>query len=162
MEEMKLLKVYNLVNKDGNDLQLRFGIMKNAYLPKGDTGYRWSFIGTKIPMPIRSGTWFNGFPEATMLDWLKGNGWALHFTVNTVTGTINMCDLPFVDEANKGNEEYQLSAVATCQGLEVLTSVIKQLCDNSQKISAIKLYRLVYKCCLADATHAVNNIYNND
>ena len=161
MEEMKLLKVYSLVNKDGDDLQLRFGIMENVRLPKGDTGYRWSFLGTKIPMPVRSDTWFNGFPAETMLEWLKGNGWEVQLIVNTITGRTEMFTTSFNHEHNKGNEEYQLSELAIRQGKEVLTSVVNQLCKSGQKISAIKLYRLVCPCCLSDANHAVNNIYNN-
>lgn len=166
MEKIKLLKVYNFVDKDGDNLQLRFGILENVRLPKGDTGYRWSFIGTKIPMPIRSDTWFNGFPVETMLEWLKGNGWEVQLIVNTVSGKIEMFTTSFNYESDKGNEAIELfdvSDIPTCNGLEhgVIEEVVKILWRCDRRLTAVKLYRLVKKCYLATAKNAVEAICEN-
>lgn len=109
MENIIKLKSYNLVNADGWRLQLYLGmdVDVNRTYTKGklDKGFRWSFVGTKIPMPVRAYTWFNGFPESVMLDWLKENGWALRTVVELPDGNATVYELPFVDESNKGNEK---------------------------------------------------------
>ena len=101
--EIKTLRVYNLVDYKGAKLQLEFGVITKGLreehpLNNADKGYRWRFIGTKIPMPVRSGYWFNGFPEPTMLNWLKTNGWALHTCVDPITHKATVYDLPKATE----------------------------------------------------------------
>ena len=101
MNEIITTRIYNLVDPKGTALQLRLGIYKERpNLPKVDRGIRWSFIGTKIPMPVRAHTWFNGFPEPVMLDWLKANGWALHTAVDIPSGKATVYELPKAPEAN--------------------------------------------------------------
>jgi hypothetical protein len=163
-ENIDIIVVYNLVNSNGTKLQLRLGRLKGygdellSY--HCDQGFRWSFVGTKIPMPVRNGTWFNGFPENIMLDWLKGNGWAPHSRVDMGTGKATVYELPFHDEPSKRNEntteEYKLSDVAIRQGEAALTAAIRLLCNNGSVLSAVALYRYVCPCTLVEAKHAVD------
>lgn len=129
MEKVITLKVYNLLDSKGNKLQMRFGVIDN-FCPSyyGERGYRWSFIGTKIPMPVRNGTWFNGFPENTMLEWLKGNGWYVQTSVNMLSGKANVYELP------NGNEKSDVDERAFCE-------TIRELVRNSKRVSACRLYR---------------------
>lgn len=101
---MNIIHVYNFVNANGTKLQLNLGVLKEKEsLPKGDAGLRWSFVGTKIPMPVRAHTWFNGFPEPVMLEWLKANGWHLHTDVNPRTLNVKVHELPKAPEASEEN-----------------------------------------------------------
>ena len=106
MERILTLRCYNLVNAEGRKLLMylgRYESCERGDYPNGlecpnDKGFRWMFEGSEIPMPVRHGTWFNGFPEKVMLDWLKGNGWALHATVNMATGKTTVYELPKANE----------------------------------------------------------------
>lgn len=97
MRNVKVIKVYNLVNSKGNKLRLRLGELKSrddAFVSSADQGLRWSFIGANIPMPVRSSTWFNGFPEHIMLEWLKGNGWYVQTCVDMCDGRARVYNVP--------------------------------------------------------------------
>jgi hypothetical protein len=157
-ENIDILRVYNLVDSDGTKLQLRLGRYKGSedYLP--DKGFRWSFGGAKIPMPVRNATWFNGFPEATMLDWLKGNDWYVQTRVDMNTGKATIYNLPDADEYSKGNETYELSDVAIAQGERALRVAIKMLTDNGYKLNAVALHRYVHPSSLVEAKNAVDAI----
>lgn len=170
-ENIDVLIAYNLVDSNGIKLQLRLGRIKGS--EDGpfirDKGYRWSFDGIKIPTPVRARTWFNGFPENVMLDWLKANGWALQSRVAMATGKTVVYELPFFDEPSKGNEdsikeyklseeEYKLSEEAIRRGEDTLKASIRMLCDNGSVMSAIALFRYVHPCKLIDAKNAVDAI----
>ena len=87
MQNITVLKVYNLLDGKGNRLRLRLGILNpEDRTCKRDAGFRWSFVGPKIPMPVRSETWFNGFPVDTMLLWLREKGWFLRTAVDMFDG----------------------------------------------------------------------------
>ena len=156
MEKVIILKVYNLLDSKGTKLQLRFGVIDN-FSPSyhGERGYRWSFLGTKIPMPVRNGTWFNGFPEPIMLEWLKENGWHVQTIVDMSTGKANVFELP------NGDEGYKLSELAIRQGEDALESAIRMLCDQGLKLKAIALYRYVHHCTLSEGKAAVDAIQFN-
>lgn len=107
-EKVEIAKIYNLFDPDGHKLQLYFGRKVDnsgaAIINGKDKGWRWSFYGTNIPMPVRKGEWFNGFPEETMLSWLEGNGgWVVHTVVNAVTGEVEVRDLPDAPDASYEN-----------------------------------------------------------
>lgn len=156
MEKVIILKVYNLLDSKGTKLQLRFGVIDN-FSPSyhGERGYRWSFIGTHIPMPVRNGTWFNGFPEPIMLEWLQGNGWCLRSIAYVCTGEVDVFELP------NGNDEYKLSDLAILQGEDSLKTAIRILCDEGFKLKAIALYRYVHPCTLSEGKAAVDAIQSN-
>lgn len=113
-ENIDVCYVFNLVDSNGTKLQLRLGRLKERQNHVLDRGFRWSFVGTKIPMPIRAYTWFNGFPENIMLDWLKGNGWALRSRVEMCTGKATVYELP---EHSKGNNIPELEQAASAQAM---------------------------------------------
>ena len=131
MRNVKAVKVYNLVDSNKTKLQLKLGVLQNregeVCIPKADTGWRWSFVGTKIPMPVRSMTWFNGFPEDTMLLWLHDNGWALQSVVDMDTGKAKVYNLP----ANNGDNIPELAKEASAQ--EAYNAAIPVALENAMK-----------------------------
>jgi hypothetical protein len=103
MRKTKIVKTFTFVNAKGTKLYLNLGIITDGLrdempIDNADKGFRWCFVGENIPMPVRSGYWFNGMPEHIMLDWLKANGWALHITVNTTYGRARIYELPAAPE----------------------------------------------------------------
>jgi hypothetical protein len=103
MRKIDVLKVYNLVNSNGAKLRLELGIITDGLyeeypIDNADKGFRWCFAGENIPMPVRSGYWFNGFHEKVMLDWLKGNGWYPQSCVIMPVGKAIVYDLPAAPE----------------------------------------------------------------
>ena len=155
MRNVKVLTVYNLVNDKGNKLQLNFGELKSRLddvcISSADKGLRWSFVGKNIPMPVRSSTWFNGFSAATMLEWLKGNGWYVQTCVNICDGKATVYDLPFSNNARKGNE-------TSIYDKEAFLDIIRDLYRRGERIKAIRVYRYAHGCALCDAYNAVNEI----
>lgn len=153
-ENIDIIVVYNLLDSNGTKLQLRLGRNKCSedYFP--DQGFRWSFVGPKIPMPVRAYTWFNGFPENIMLDWLKGNGWALRSRVEMSTGKATVYELP--SESSKGNE----TSCANCDMAykDIFDDVLRELVRNGKRITAVRVYRYAHCGTLQDATNAVKEI----
>ncbi len=159
-ENITVLMCFNLVNENGNKLRLYLGRDESYTDCYGnpDKGFRWSFVGFKIPMPVRSGTWFNGFPVDTMLSWLKGNGWALHTSVEMCTGRTTVYDLPFIDGPNKGNENPYNGLVRNQADEEAFCETIRELAKNGRRIRATRLYRYANGGDLNDAVKAVREI----
>ena len=162
MRDIKVLKVYNLVDSKGNKLQLRLGILRQRIgevcISNADSGHRWSFMGKNIPMPVRSGYWFNGFADEIMLDWLKGNGWYPRSCVSMDDGKCHVYELPKAEECSKGNEVYELPNYVVNAGERVLKDAIRWICSNGSKLDAVALYRYVHPCPLYAANDAVNAI----
>ena len=132
MRKIKLVKTYTFVNANGTKLHLNLGIITEGLrdetpIDSADKGFRWMFEGREIPMPVRSGYWFNGMNESIMLDWLKGNGWALHITVSVSTGRAHIYDLP----TSKGNNIPKLEHVASAQ--EMYNDAIPTALENAMK-----------------------------
>ena len=156
-ENIDILRTYNLVNSKGNKLRLYLGRIEGSDDYFGDKGFRWCFVGSRIPMPVRSGTWFNGFPEHIMLDWLKGNGWALHVSVTMSTCVATVCDLPD-DEPSKGNENPYTGLIRYTADERAFCEVIRDLVKSGKRIQADRLYRYANGCDLKDAVRAVREI----
>lgn len=155
MEKVKTLYVYNLLNSNGDELRMRLGYVvdANGNPYNVNAAWRWSFDGKKIPMPVRSRTWFCGFPEQTMISWLNGNGWYVRTRVDVMSGYAEVYELP------KGNEEqYELSDIAIKQGEGALKDAIKLFCKADNKMKAIMLYRYFHPCNLKNANEAVEKI----
>lgn len=156
MENMKVLKVYNFVNDKGNTLQLELGVGDRTpgeypYEDK-DNGLRWRFYGSIIPMPVRSGYWFNGFAENIMLDWLKGNGWYPRTCVNMATGRARVYELP------KGNEESEEFPIHYSVDKNAFNDAICFLYENGKRITAVRAYRYTHGGNLNSAAKAVREI----
>jgi hypothetical protein len=148
MTDINIVKIYNLVDNENNQLQLRLGELmdRDGLLPK-DMGWRWSFVGTKIPMPVRCGTWFNGFPVNVMIDWLKSNGWTMHTCVNLFNGKVSVYDTTEEDKTLNVIEERAL--------MNALTLLVK----DGHATRASILYRCVYGGSMTEANDVVRAIY---
>ena len=157
MQKVDSIATYNLVDPNGNVLLLHLGMMTNGERPGASRIPVWSFEGNHIPMPVRSHTWFNGFKEEVMLNWLKDHGWALRAIVNMSSGRATVIDLP-TGESSKGNEEYKLSEAAITNGENALKIAINDMCNQGCILQAVSLYRLAHPCSLVDAKHAVDAI----
>ena len=125
-----------------------------------DQGFRWMFKGFKIPMPVRSETWFNGFPVDTMLDWPKGNGWTLHSMLHLDTNKLIVYKYVGVPDASKGNKIPVSTGNDTPDDsyYRNFCVIIKELCADNRKVAAVRLYRYVHGGSLGDANAAVNAI----
>lgn len=156
MEKIKPLHCYNLINEDGKSLRMYLGVITQGFCGNGnDEGLRWMFEGKEIPMPVRSRTWFNGFPEPIMLEWLKGNGWVLRVKVDMCSGNAIVYELL---DANKGNHVSTGNDALDDANRRVFHGVIKELCKANRKIEAVRLYRYAHGGSLGDANMAVNAI----
>lgn len=175
MERIKPLRRYTLIDRHRNALHLFLGQEEGHAKTSKDKGFRWMLKGHKIPMPVRSEGWFNGFPVDTMLDWFKENGWSLHSELDLATNRLVMYKYVCMnevgkgnettatiavnpDDAPKGNETYELTELSIRNGNEALTEAIKILCSKGVVLKAINLCRLVHPCCLKDAKEAVDKI----
>lgn len=151
MTDVNVLKIYNFVDSDNNQLQLRFGVLVDRDdLPSKDMGWRWSFVGTKIPMPVRCGTWFNGFPADTMLDWLKSNGWTVLTCVNLNSGRVVVYDTV--------KDEVSLNVLEE----RALNEALQLLVGIGHSSRACLLYRCIFGGSMVDATNAVKAICRKD
>ena len=116
-------------------------------------------------MPVRKGTWFNGFPEYTMIMWLVEQGWHVRTVVDPVTCKADVYNVPDDDEEEDGEaiELFDVSDIPTCGDLElgVVEEAVRILHRCNRRLTATKLYRLVYKCGLRDAKEAVEAICHN-
>lgn len=157
MEKVITLKVYNLLDSKGNKLRLKLGHVED-FTPSyhRERGYRWSFVGTNIPMPVRNGTWFNGFPEHTMLEWLKGNGWYVQTCVDMSSGKADVYELP------NGNDNLNVEITPERHEVDenVFCETIRNLFRNGNRLDAYRLYRYANGGSLYDADRAVREICN--
>lgn len=145
-------RIYGFVNPNGETLQLRLGYDHKAKLDdptKKDTGYRWSFVGKCIPMPIRANTWFNGFSEEIMLNWLKSQGWYMETKVNMLTSKATVYELPFCKN---------LSENELINGKQAIYKAVLLLCAAGHKDKARALTRLVSHCSFHEAFVKVDEI----
>lgn len=155
------------MNSNGTKLQLRLGRLKGygdeVLHYNTDHGFRWSFIGSKIPMPVRNGTWFNGFPENIMLEWLKANGWHLRTNVCMCDGKATVYELPKAEEPSKANEPTFGTDKYPAYGeldRPTFECVIRKLVNECNKVTAVRLYRYVHGGTLHNANAKVSEIYN--
>lgn len=139
MANINIVRVYNLVNSKGKRLALRLGVLPREQWDKfnGDTGYRWSFLGTEIPMPVRAGTWFNGFPVDTMTLWLAEHEWYVETEVDMATGKTKVHVLP---EPVEEYHDYQLA-----NDQMEFNKLIKEMCANGKKLNALYIYRYAHE-----------------
>ena len=154
MEKFKVIRAYNFVNASGGKLQLNLGVVdrKANVCCHDDRGWRWQFIGKEIPMPVRSGTLFNGFPEPIMIDWLKGNGWFLHTRVNMYSGKANVYEVPKVEE------DRLAWPIHSQLERRQFDDAIRYLYENGKRSTAIRTYLYAHGGHLKDAVNAVREI----
>lgn len=162
-ETIDTLYIYNLVDANGAKLQLHLGRIKGSEDFPGcvhvDKGYRWRFIGTKIPMPVRNGTWFNGFPVDTMLEWLNGNGWYLHTRVTMHNGQVHIFELPKGNANNPISDANEFPIHPEIDRLP-FECVIRTLVRDCNMVTAVRVYRYAHGGTLYDAHQKVKEICN--
>lgn len=154
MEDIKIVRVYNLVNANGDKLQLRLGILQrtreHGIVTPEYNGWRWSFAGNKIPMPVRSRTWFNGFPKEIMLPWLNEYGWFVETEVLMTTGEAKTYELP------EPNEEYLATDLVKDE--EEFFDLVREMFHNGKRIEAMHLCRYVHEVGTKEACSILHNI----
>lgn len=154
MKNIEIIKVYNLVNANGDKLQLRYGkLMARAnelFTSSEDMGLRWSFAGKKIPMPVRSRTWFNGFPKEIMIQWLNEQGWFVATEVLMTTGEAKAYELP------EPEEEYLITDLVKDE--EEFFDLVREMFRNGKRIEAMHLCRYVHEVGTKEACSILHNI----
>lgn len=157
MKNIEITKVYNLVNANGDKLQLRYGKLMargnefRALLTSSeDMGLRWSFVGKKIPMPVRSRTWFNGFPKEIMIQWLNEQGWFVATEVLMTTGEAKTYELP------EPNEEYLATDLVKDE--EEFFDLVREMCRDGKALEAMHLCRYVHEVGTKEACSILHNI----
>ena len=160
-ENIVKLRCFNLVNEEGRKLRLYLGLEEGYEFTFGpDKGFRWCFEGGAIPMPVRSGEWFNGFPEATMMNWLMDHGWYPETVVDMNTGRSRIFNITKGNENHapaKPNHDTSLRDNGTYKN--AFNAAIRHLVDNHMNVIAIRVYRYVHGGSLVEARDAVNEIY---
>jgi hypothetical protein len=109
-------------------------------------------------MPVRAYTWFNGFPENIMLDWLKGNGWAIRSRVEMCTGKATVYELPSAEEPSNGNEKSSVSDEVNKAAFE---ATIREYVRAGNILMAVRLFRYAHGGSLVDAHDKVKAIANH-
>lgn len=147
---MKIIKTYNLVNPEGRTLQLQLGRTDSPTSNPKDAGWRWSFIGQRIPMPIRSGEWFNGFPESVMINWLMEHDWFVRTKVNLETGRAIVYELP--------DAPWEYPDDLLDEDTEAFNNVIYDMVKKGRRKTAMQLFRLCYEVDTSEASYGVARI----
>lgn len=146
MEVVKNLVSYNLRNANGQRLMLQYGkAYEGGRMSEKVEAQRWRFYGERIPMPVRSGTWFQGLSSTEMLDWLKREGWQPESRVAIGAGSALVYKVDFSD----GNDD------------DNLKKAIRFLNDRNFAYATV-VYRLLNGCDTGKAADAVREICNAD
>ena len=174
--EIKLIRTILFRDHNGNDLRLTMGKIEDmeayrrfmGFGNKDDKGFRWRFVGIKIPMPIRSYEWFNGFPEDIMVPWVKSQGYEVVAVTSHVTGSVyvakgNESTAVDTDDAPKGNNGPVSTGNDGIDNINRLAfhNIIRELCDACRKVEAVRLYRYAHGGDLHNAVNAVKAIRDN-
>lgn len=153
MEKVKALVSYNLRHSDKPAmLMMQYGRVSDDYgnVINSTTAQRWRFFGPQIPMPVRSGTWFQGFSADEMLEWLRREGWTLETKVTIGTGYATIY---------KGNESSAyndpINVPPLTRGKDSFERVIRELIQDGRKPTAYLMWRYAHGGSLAQAKSAV-------
>lgn len=159
MEEVKALRSYNLLNEFGHHLTLQYGrcVDLDGNIMNANSAQRWRFFGSKIPMPVRSGTWFQGLSTREMLDWLKNAGWLPETMVILPSGCATVYKVNL-------EPEYEI------RDFDSLCPTDKRKCNeavlylmhHNQFSTAYVLYRVLHNCSLSVAAQSVKAMLDKD
>lgn len=137
------IKAYYFKDKNGTKLTLYYGREVSDLTGKIDhspAGQRWVMYGKRIPMPVRSGTWFQGLSSVAMVEFLEANGYTLEAYVNLGTGIMHKCN---------NNKAIDMNDVERH---------IRQAYSGNNKLSLVLLYRDITGMSVHDANNSVNAI----
>lgn len=159
MEIVKPIICYNLRDPKGNKLELRYGRLLNddGSILQGTIAQRWSFVGKRIPMPVRSHTWFQGLSSTEMLEWLRREGWCLESRVVIGTGSATIYKLP-----DKANEETTSLGGYREAYEKRFKDAIKFIAVNGTDVWAVRVYQYAHDCDVLEARKAVREIISLD
>lgn len=165
MEKAQALFSYCLT-KNGISLTMQKGCLEDEYgnLINRVSAQRLRFYGNRIPMPVRSGTWFQGLTVREMLSWLYDNGWTLHSRADLCSGIIYPCikGNETSDDGNDASADEEEAArqeeVARVRGERALRETVVFLYGNNMRVTALKLYSYVKKCSLNEANNAIREM----
>lgn len=139
---IKLIKTILFRDSNGNNLRLTLGQIEDmeaygrfmGFHNNDDKGFRWRFVGMRIPMPIRSYEWFNGFPEDTMVPWVKAQGYEMVAVTSHVTGSVYVVK-GNTTEPSKGNEltaAIDANSAALSPAMQSYMAKIKEAMDDGR------------------------------
>ena len=148
MEKVKALKVYVLQNRcTNNQLFLCLGsiVDESGRCCWGSKNIRWLIRGAHNPLPVRNGTWFQGFSHVTMFEWFSKNGFILKSTVDIAQFTNAYAS------SQKKNE-------IPVEDRVVVEQSIRTLCNDCHCLTAYRLYAAFFHCSFDDAVCAVREM----
>lgn len=167
---VKLVKAYGFTNEANESLTLQLGRLmdENGNTMPCQEAQRWRFIGRNIPMPVRSGTWFEGMSFGTMRNWLENRGWQLQSSVSFITGSFTIFQ--------RGNKNYDSQKknenISTDNGTkapyESVSCFRQSVIDRGlvslykeNKSAAVYIYELLHNGdSLSDAIKALTKLSN--
>ena len=153
MEKIKPIIAYNLLNAEGKELMLQLGVVESSI--RSNANLQWRFFGREIPMPVRSGTWFCGFPADTMLKWLNEQGWVLRSKTQIYSGYTRVYEVP-----SKGNED--VCPANTFNYREAyegrFEKAIRLIHEREGVVFAVRVYQYAHNCDVYEARRAVTQI----
>lgn len=153
MEKVKALVSYNLRHSDKPArLMMQYGRVSDDYgnVINSTAAQRWRFFGPQIPMPVRSGTWFQGFSADEMLEWLRREGWMLETKVIIGTGYAAI-----YNENKSSAYDDVINVPPLAKGKESFERVICELVRDGRKATAYFMWRYAHGGSLAQAKSAV-------
>ena len=98
------------------------------------------------PLPIRNGTWFQGFPAHKMFDWFVERGYVLQSIVDW-RGNILFQNL----EKEKPKTESEI---------RFIENGFYKLAKGGYKLTAVTMYKSLYGCDLDHAKKMIDDIIN--
>ena len=157
MEKVKELKVFNFTKENAGQVKLHLGA---TYTVKHDQCnneaveepnaapycYRWMVTSGKSPLPIRNGTWFQGFNASAMINWFTDRGYALQSVVDS-RGNI----LFHKKETEKDIKQKTDAEIADIEkGFYELS--------KTNIVRAVRMYKSIYGCDLCHARDMIDDI----
>lgn len=155
MENVKELKVFNFTKENAGQVKLHLGA---TYTVKHDQCnneaveepnaapycYRWMITSGNSPLPIRNGTWFQGFSAYKMVDWFTERGYVLQSIVDS-----------------RGNVLFQKKEQPKEKTEAEIKSIERgfyKLVKTGHKLAACNMYRGLYDCDLSHAKDIIDDI----
>lgn len=150
MENVKKIRAFYYQDNDGNKLTMFYGRLFDSDLnciSSANNAQRWCFTGNKIPMPVRSGTWFQGFGYNKMNCFVESTGYHLVMTVNLIHGTVWHC--PIIEKDRSTVD------------MDLIKHQIRKLYNGGNQIRLARLYQTIAGCSVSEAHEVVIDIINN-
>ena len=162
MENVKEMKVFNFTKENAKSVKLHLGktyTIKHDQCNNEDVKvfdvepfcYRWMVTSGKSPLPIRNGTWFQGFNASTMINWFTDRGYALQSVLDS-RGNILFYKKNEAEKDIKQKTDVEIADIE--KGFYELskTSIVR----------AVRMYKSIYGCDLCHAKNMVDDIIRRE